>query len=182
MLSQAVVKQLKPKPPAVKATPAQAKPAAAGAVKKKAEEEAQLAAAEANTDTAKTPAAENNASKKTSANMPAAEEGTVTIDALKLSLALFGMPTTPSLAEMLYEMDGATVKLVNADLYGTDPGGWYLLIGDGTPRIVCAQKTKNAKRLVVALKKRMPNATVTGEWKWMADNIVWLENCTVDGL
>ena len=114
---------------------------------------------------------------------PIANAETVTIDAMKLSMALYGMPTTPSKEEMIYEMEGATVKLVNARLYAKDTSnGWYLIIGDNTPRVLCEQKTKAAKRYVVALKKILPKATVTGKWKYMSSNRVYLENCTVDGL
>ena len=68
---------------------------------------------------------------------------TVNIDADTLSLALYGMPTTPSKEEMLFAMEDALVKLVNARLYGKDTSNrWLLLIGDNTPRIVCIQETK----------------------------------------
>ncbi|MDA8875478.1 hypothetical protein N9I60_02840 [Planktomarina temperata] len=108
---------------------------------------------------------------------------TVTIDADTLSLALYGMPTTPSKEEMLFAMEDSLVKLVNARLYGKDTSNrWLLLIGDNTPRIVCIQETKEAKRYVIALKNKIPQATVTGKWWKNINNVVYLENCTVEGL
>ena len=75
------------------------------------------------------------------------------------------------------------VKLVNARLFAKDTSNrWLLIIGDNTPRIVCIQETKEAKRYVMAFKNTIPQATVTGKWWKNINNIVYLENCTVEGL
>jgi hypothetical protein len=41
---------------------------------------------------------------------------------------------------------------------------------------------KKLKRYVIALKNKIPQATVTGKWWKNINNVVYLENCTVEGL
>jgi len=72
--------------------------------------------------------------------------------------------------------------VTNSFVYGkdtTNESEWLLLIGDNTPRIICKQKTKEAKMIIANMDKKISDATVEGDYSRFSDNKLYLENCSV---
>ena len=85
-------------------------------------------------------------------------------------------------AYMLDLQDAGKVIVTNSFVYGkdtTNESEWLLLIGDNTPRIICKQKTKEAKMVIANMDKKISNATVEGEYSRFSDNKLYLENCSI---
>jgi cytochrome c5 len=130
-------------------------------------------------------AAEKAAAEKAPAEKAAAESSTVTIDAMDFSYALFSGDDGKGKSKESYLLDlsdAKNVRLINAFVYGKDTTSgstWSLLIGDNTPRIICQQSSKQAKKVVVNLTKKLSNATVEGEYVDFELNRLILRDCKI---
>ena len=67
-------------------------------------------------------------------------------------------------------------------MYGKDTSSeseWLLLIGDNTPRIICQQKSKEAKMIVANMNNKISSATVEGDYSHFLSNKLYLTNCVI---
>jgi len=116
---------------------------------------------------------------------PNTSKPTVSIDAMGFAWALvYGADTDGKKKEVyLLEMqDAGKIILRNSFVYGKDTSSeseWLLLIGDNKPRIICQQKTKEAKMVIANMDKKLSGATVEGEYSRFSSDKLYLTNCAI---
>ena len=112
----------------------------------------------------------------------------VTVNESKLTNAIYYGKDSDGKTKEDYFFDfkpGNTVIVVNSFVYGRDTSSsdsWSINIGDNTPRVTYRQKTDDAKRIAMNLTKRLVDATVTGIFNSIIGDVVYLDNCTIEGV
>lgn len=118
---------------------------------------------------------------------PSNERRIVTVDADQLSVAIVRGQDDNGKSKAAYFLEferGDIVRATNSFVYGRDTSSsntWTISIGDNAQRVVCRQTTKEAKMVAANLNKKLEDATVVGEFTLITGDIVYLENCIIEG-